>query len=736
MRNVSASIVLIVGWILALAFYYTTAVYARVVNIGILHTNDTMGRIESFYYRSAKPVGGYAKRAILFQDKRRHTKLHWLTLDAGGIFGLAPYSYYLEGRLDAKLMGWLGYDAVGIGASEFVFGQGSLREIISGGNIPFLSANIVETETGRYLAEPFKTLEFDGFRVSLLAVSDPGIANHYSADFLKGLNFKNPHSVIAELVPQLRGISDTIVLISGLPLSENIRIANEHEEISVIVSGGQGAELKVPIKVGGTLIVQAGKWGINVGLLKVTYEGETDTGYKIRYFDGSIIPLDGRWAENTKYLQEITAHRAELEEKWGLVIGKLNNEMGITKVASYETELGDFFTDALKEKARADLAVLNAGAFRAGLNAGPVTRGDIYRAFPGDGFMAVGKISGKNLERMLSQSASLVGTGGFLQVSGVSFGIFGDRAYDITLGGNPLQLEMDYTIAFADTMLGGTDGLTTTLLIEEVRVDYANPVRKVVEDFLSASGEFGNKIEERISYYAEPPSSELAAPPEETEVQEEEVPEEPPAEVETEEIPPDEEEPIEEADVGEAKEGGLAPSEGELGVTVAEEVDTGMAGEAPSPQMEEEATVETETPAEPEAPVIGEVSQVIEEVDYTLRVEQVEIDGAPFFNFHLSVHNASESHKLFTFPTNQLYDFLVYDDEKVVWNFSYNRYFITGDNTITLAPDEEKSFSVYWDGTSNSKTQLERKLYKFVGVLKAVPERSISFTGLFEPPLV
>ncbi len=721
---------------LFLSLFLSARVFARLVNIGILHTNDTKGRIESFYYQSSKPIGGYAKRAILFGEKRKHTKLYWLTIDAGNIFGLTPHSYNLEGALDVKLMGWLGYDASGIGPYDFIFGIDKLKQRMAEASFPFLCANIIEKDTGKYLNEPFKIADFDGFRVGLIGVASREIVQFYPQDKLSGLEFRDPFTVLNELIPQLKSITDTIILVSGLQLSENISIASTHEEISVIVSGGQEAEFSVPIKVGNTLIVQAGKWGIKVGLLKLTFEGERDTGYKLRFFDETLIPLDGRWVENTKYLQEIANHRQSLEDKLNYVVGKLTNDMELKKVMSYETELGDLFTDAIRARVGADAAILSSLLFRQGLKKGPITLGDIYRAFPGEAFLATGNVSGANLETILSQSASLVGNPGFLQVSGVSFGIFGNKAYDITIGGEPLNKDAIYTIAFADSMLEGQSGLTSINMITDVKVDLSAPIRKVVEDFIVQKGEYGNKIEERITYYAEPPLSEA----ETVEIPQETV-EEPTQEPQAKEAGSAQAAPKEGITQEEtATERGVPtpeqtePSEseeGEMGVTVEEEVDVGIAGE---PSIPEETPSETEPSKAVEIPtvqaVLGENSVVIEDVEYYLKLKSDTVEGTPIYRFILRIKNQSDSYKIFNFPTGQFYDFIVYDGEKEVYRFSYNRYFVRKEHSFTLEPSEEKTFTAYWDGTTNSKNKLKRKLYRFVGVLKSSPERTVSFTGL------
>ena len=74
---------LIIGAIVICTLLLPDAARAETTNISILYTADTHGHMHPFFYESRKPVGGIAKRAIFFQDKRRHKSMLWLTVDTG-----------------------------------------------------------------------------------------------------------------------------------------------------------------------------------------------------------------------------------------------------------------------------------------------------------------------------------------------------------------------------------------------------------------------------------------------------------------------------------------------------------------------------------------------------------------------------------------------------------------------------------------------------------------------------
>lgn len=735
------------------AFILTPA-RAELVNLTILHTNDTQGRISPYIGKNGKPAGGYAKRAIFFQEKRRHGKMSWLTLDAGNAFGYSPLSYYLKGYLDTKLMSMAGYDASGIGPLEFMCGRKELAARVSEAAFPFLSANVKDKATGKYIGEPFKVVESNGFRIGLLGLTDTTTPMQFPPSFTEGLEFNEPLGVAAQWIPQLKSQCDTIVLLSTLSLTENIALAIEHPEISVIVAGGHEAELQVPLKVDSTLIVEAGRYGQKAGMLKMTYEGERGKGYKIRYFDEQLVDIGGAWAENSLYKQEIAANQPRLSEQLDVVVGSLAKDMPATKVNSFETQLGNMFADAIRTASGAEVAVVEAGAIRYGMKKGPVTRGDILRVFPGESRIIMGSMSGADIVAMLSQGASNVGREGFLQVSGVSFGIYGGEAHSVTVGGSMVSPDAVYKVAMTERMSDGLEGLTSAYLLKDAAL-YPQLVREAVEDFLTAHADFTSELEERISYFAEPPSEEVATPPPSAEAEEqpdpEAVEEAPPteefaadesaaAEGEAAQSPADEavmDEPV--AEEPAAEEEALADEAlGEYEVITEEVVDPGLATEAEAPPAEETAPAEpaeaAPAAATADGKLVGTGAVDFEGVHYKFNVANKAVHGEGVVEMAVTVRNNSDVNKVLSFPSGKHYDFKVFKENALLWNYGYNRYYTQETSSITLAPGEETAFRVYWDGMTNNKTGLAENLYRFVAEVSTTPQIEVSFIALFTPP--
>ena len=207
-------------------------------------------------------------------------------------------------------------------------------------------------------------------------------------------------------------------------------------------------------------------------------------------------------AEYEELVNEVVAH-SDVD----LVINDpANPEQRIVRVA--ETNLGDLCADAYKAMSGADVAFVNGGGIRTSIKAGDITYGDIISVHPFGNEMCVVECTGQEILDALELGASALPgeSGGFLQVAGLEYtvdlnvessvkrdkenmfvSVDGDyRVKDVTVGGEPLDLEKTYTLASHNYMLkNGGDGYTmfmdNTLLQDSVMIDNQVLINYIVE---------------------------------------------------------------------------------------------------------------------------------------------------------------------------------------------------------------------------------------------------------------
>ncbi len=223
-----------------------------------------------------------------------------------------------------------------------------------------------------------------------------------------------------------------------------------------------------------------------------------------------VIPGQSAVTEDGKAVdyatdQYVKAIQSQFEETLKTVIGHTDVALtvndgttGQRAVRSAETNLGDLTADAYRLVLGADIGFSNGGGIRADIAAGAITYNDALTVFPFGNMGCVVEATGQQIKDALEMASRSCPeeNGGFLQVSGLSYtidttvpssvqldekgnftGVSGAyRVKDITVGGEPLDLNKTYTVASHNYMLkSGGDGMNMfqgcTVLKDEVMSD-------------------------------------------------------------------------------------------------------------------------------------------------------------------------------------------------------------------------------------------------------------------------
>ena len=127
------------------------------------------------------------------------------------------------------------------------------------------------------------------------------------------------------------------------------------------------------------------------------------------YFHGVPIINDAATEAWLKPIRESTDHyRKE-------VIAY--SELPLTHYRDQESPFGNLMSDLLREKAKADFGLVNAGGIRTSLDAGAITYDGLFRALPFDNLLNIVTMTGKQVKLLYRLATS--GTRGLPGISGV-----------------------------------------------------------------------------------------------------------------------------------------------------------------------------------------------------------------------------------------------------------------------------------------------------------------------------
>lgn len=243
----------------------------------VVYTNNTDGNLTACDC-GEKPLGGLAIRKALMDRIRRDHPLS-LALDAGDVIEQFGFRR-TQDSVTLAVYEQLGYDAVNLGDNEFTHGLAFVEQRVLSGRIPWTSASL-ENSDGRLLARPWRVIRVGRLRVGIIGVVPVTSFETVAKTKWAGVTIRDTHAVLRQCLDTLRAMDLTIVL-SHAGYDADIELARDFPEIDVIVGAHSQVEIDEAIKVGQTLIVQAGGNGTHLGELRLTFEKEGVTGYENR----------------------------------------------------------------------------------------------------------------------------------------------------------------------------------------------------------------------------------------------------------------------------------------------------------------------------------------------------------------------------------------------------------------------------------------------------------------------
>jgi len=426
----------------------------------LLHFNDFHGQLEPYTDPETQAsVGGIARLATAVEKVRAEDPGRaLLILFAGDLLQGTVTSSLFFGIPDVILFDRLGVDAAVMGNHDLDYGQNTFRHLAAIANFPFLTAN-VQTQPTPLPVKPYVVVpKPGGLKVAILGLTTRELTTTTHPRNVIGVSVEDPVYVARRLTARLRDESDILIVISHMGIAEDRKLAQDIQEIDIIVGGHNHNLYKQPVMVGDVAIVQAGERGRWLGRMDLacSHGRMVRTGYQMLSMN-TEVPQDPQMAA------DVGRVAASAEEGLTQKVGYAKVELSARReeIRRRESGFGDWVADLAREVTHADVALFNGGNFRASIPAGPVTLKQIYEAFPFGDELVVGRLTGARLIEALQRSASLNpedNPGGFLQVSGLRYSIANGTLESATLDDSPIDPLRQYLVVVPEFLAEGGDG--------------------------------------------------------------------------------------------------------------------------------------------------------------------------------------------------------------------------------------------------------------------------------------
>ncbi len=191
-------------------------------------SGDSRGYLEPCGCRIDQ-AGGLPGRAVAIEKAGVGEKL---VVDVGNLtsgsrsYELLKMRYLLEG------MKAIGYDAVNLGKNEAQLDRVTLSDMMSHSGLPFLSANVLDKKDKTPIADRYRIIRRGALRVGVT-----GVTECEARDAGPGIEVRPPIEALADVIPDLKGKCDFVVVLAFVDEETIKQIAEKFHEVDCILGG-------------------------------------------------------------------------------------------------------------------------------------------------------------------------------------------------------------------------------------------------------------------------------------------------------------------------------------------------------------------------------------------------------------------------------------------------------------------------------------------------------------------
>ncbi len=496
----------------------------------ILHTNDFHARFEPISKSDSgcseedagkgECFGGTARLVTAIADARARSN-NTILVDGGDQFqGSLFYTYY-KGAMSAEFMDKLGYDAMTVGNHEFDDGPEVLRGFMDAVKFPVLMSNADFTAEPKLSDKLLKSvvIERGGEKLGLIGLTPQDTEELSSPG--PNITFSDPVAAVQAEADALtaQGVTKIIVLShSGYKVDQ--RVAAEATGVDVIVGGhtntylsntGENAEGPYPTMVGKTAIVSAYAYGKFLGELNVTFN---DAG-EVLTATGEPLIMDAAVAQDAATVARIAELAVPLEEIRAKIVAEATAEIDGSREScrTKECPMGNLIAEAMLDRVAGQgvtIAIQNGGGVRAGIDAGPVTMGEVLTVLPFQNTLSTFEVDGATIVAALENGASQYeeAAGRFAQVAGLKYtvdpaAVAGARVSDVQvlIGGDawgPIDRGAVYKVVSNNYVRRGGDGYKMFIDADNA-YDFGPDLADVTAEYMVKTGPYTPFADGRIT---------------------------------------------------------------------------------------------------------------------------------------------------------------------------------------------------------------------------------------------
>jgi 5'-nucleotidase / UDP-sugar diphosphatase len=395
------------------------------IHVTLLQINDVY-EIEPV---SGGKLGGLARVAAVRNQLIKENP-NTFTVIAGDFFSPSALGTaesngkLLDGKQMIAVLNAMELDYATFGNHEFDLKEESFLERVDESEFTWISSNVFDA-TGKPFPQvkTSDTIEITGktgetFTIGLVGVTLNDNKKSY-------VSYKDPFTSLKREVQALETTTDAIVAITHLDSRDDMELAKQIPELSLIIGGHDHENMYFRRGKGNTPIAKADANAKSVFIHRMSFDPKT----KSLEIQSTLLTITDQIAEDPTTKTVVDAWLAKGFEGFRKIGFDPAEVVAVTdvdldgleaSVRSGPTNLTRLVADAMLEDAdKAELAIFNSGSIRIDdlITAGQVTQYDVIRVLPFPGKILTVSIQGNLLQKALSQASNHRSKGSFLQTT-------------------------------------------------------------------------------------------------------------------------------------------------------------------------------------------------------------------------------------------------------------------------------------------------------------------------------
>lgn len=434
----------------------------------IYATGRTQGRLGAVE-EDGRRAGGFAVFKKLY-DAETAPKL---AVDTGDWSSATPEGRLTKGRATIDCMNAVPYAAAAPGLEDLSLSPAELQALAEASRTPLLASNLyLKSNKKPEFLRSWRVAEAGGRKIGFFSAVIPSPAKPNRSRHLQHYRLEKETYETEKAMKALKdaGASVIVMLLSVNPQepadADFFRdFVAKVSRVDLVITDEPA--VKKPLKAGRAWVVRAGLGMREAARIGLELDEATGRLTGVRW---KVLPLDAdKYGQDQAVLKIVTDHKAAASAHMGRRVGSLAAPLPL--LDGKETPAADFTADCIRRWARTNAAIVPLSEPAAGFSSGPVTVGDLHRAFPSGSSVVFVKIRGDDLERTMAAMQPVDFT-----VSGLRL-FLKDGAVERTEGeAGPLSPGRVYHLAVPDSLVGGRESSILSSAME-----FANSRRSVRE---------------------------------------------------------------------------------------------------------------------------------------------------------------------------------------------------------------------------------------------------------------